>query len=110
LKTALVSSVFSPNKTLSINIYDGGPEEGDIISIKVNGYIVLRRHVISKEVKVIKIPLTSKKTVVEIIADGVGTVTTNTAVLEIHDGANTINAMTNLEKGQSTLIHILFKD
>ncbi|MFT4803513.1 MAG: hypothetical protein ACI9YE_000706, partial [Psychroserpens sp.] len=41
--------------------------------------------------------------------DGVGTMSTNTAVIEIHDGVNKIRAMTNLEKNQSTQIHVLQK-
>ncbi|WP_052466945.1 hypothetical protein [Psychroserpens damuponensis] len=107
LKTSQVTSVFSSDQKVSLHIYDGGQEDGDMISIKVNGNIILRRHTISKEIKVLTIPLTSKKTVIEIIADGVGSVTTNTAVLEIQDSKNKIKAMTNLEKNQSTLIHIL---
>nr|WP_321222682.1 hypothetical protein [uncultured Psychroserpens sp.] len=109
LKTSQVTSVFTKNKSVSLIMYDGGQEDGDIISIKVNGNMVLRRHVISKERKAITIPLTSKNTVIEIIADGVGTISTNTAVIEIHDGVNTIRAMTNLDKQQSTQIHVLQK-
>jgi hypothetical protein len=109
LKTSQVTSIFSSNKTISLDIYDGGQEDGDVISIKVNGDIILRRHTISKEVKTIEVSLTSKKTIIEVIADGVGSITTNTAVIEIHDGVNTIRAMTNLDKNQSTQIHVLHK-
>ncbi|MFD2914393.1 hypothetical protein [Psychroserpens luteus] len=109
LKKSQITSVFSNSKAVSLLIYDGGQEDGDIISIKVNGEIVLRRHTISKEVKTVEIPLTSKKTIIEVIADGVGTISTNTAVIEIHDGINAIKAMTNLEKNQFTQIHILQK-
>nr|WP_321228098.1 hypothetical protein [uncultured Psychroserpens sp.] len=109
LKKSQITSVFSNSKVVSLLIYDGGQEDGDIISIKVNGEIVLRRHTISKEVKTVEIPLTSKKTIIEVIADGVGTISTNTAVIEIHDGINAIKAMTNLEKNQFTQIHILQK-
>jgi hypothetical protein len=109
LKTSEVTSVFSKSKTISLAVYDGGQEDGDVISIKVNGIVVLRRYSISKEVKTIEIPLISKKTVIEVIADGVGTITTNTAVIEIHDGVNKIKAMTNLKKNESTQIHVLLK-
>ena len=109
LKTSEVTSVFSKSKTISLAVYDGGQEDGDVISIKVNGIVVLRRYSISKEIKTIEIPLISKKTVIEVIADGVGTITTNTAVIEIHDGVNKIKAMTNLKKNESTQIHVLLK-
>ncbi|MFT4806240.1 MAG: hypothetical protein ACJAZK_001841 [Psychroserpens sp.] len=109
LKKSQVTSVFSKNKTVSLLIYDGGQEDGDMISIKLNGDFILRRHTISKEVKTVEVPLTSKKTIIEVIADGVGTMSTNTAVIEIHDGVNKIRAMTNLEKNQSTQIHVLQK-
>ena len=109
LKKSQVTSVFSSNTSISLLIYDGGQEDGDMISIKVNGTILLRRYTISKDIKTVKVPLTSKKTIIEVIADGVGAITTNTAVIEIHDGVNKIRAMTNLEKNQSTTIHVLQK-
>jgi hypothetical protein len=109
LKKSQITSVFSKSKKVSLLIYDGGQEDGDVITVKVNGEVILRRHTITKDVKTIEVQLNSKKTVIEVIADGVGTITTNTAIVEIHDDVNEIRAMTNLDKNQSTQIHILKK-
>ncbi|RIA09562.1 hypothetical protein OE09_1401 [Flavobacteriaceae bacterium MAR_2010_72] len=107
LKADRILSVFSEDKTINLELYDGGQEDGDVISIKVNGILVLDNFKITTKRKMIPITLSNNKTSIEIIAKTVGTISTNTAVIEINDSKNNIRALTNLKAGETTKIDIL---
>ncbi|MGB3607395.1 MAG: hypothetical protein WA775_12080 [Psychroserpens sp.] len=109
LKSSQITTILTTSKSITLIIYDGGQEDGDIISIKVNGDMLLRQFKITKTIKEIEVPITSNETLIEIIADGVGSISTNTTVIELQDGVNQIKAMTILEKNQSTKIRVFQK-
>ncbi|MFC4721846.1 hypothetical protein ACFO5O_05920 [Geojedonia litorea] len=107
LKADRVLSVFSESNSINLEIFDGGQEDGDVISVKINGHTVLEHFTISSKRKIIPIKLLHNKTSIELIAQTVGTISTNTAVIEINDGKNNIRALTNLKVGESTKIDVL---
>ncbi|MBT8260479.1 MAG: hypothetical protein KJN82_04130, partial [Bacteroidia bacterium] len=100
-------SVFSNNDSLQLILYDGGQEDGDKISIFVDGKQVLYNYLISNKKEILNIPLLTNKTKIVVRAESVGSISTNTAVLEIDDSKNNIRALTNLKKGEETTINVL---
>ena len=109
LKKAQTTSIFTKSKFVTLTIFDGGQEDGDVVTILANGKVILRRYIISKEKKILEIPISVNKTTITIIAESTGSITTNTAVVEINDDYNNIRALTNLKKGESTKIDVLIK-
>ena len=107
LKVNEVTSILTTSKSLKFYIYDGGQIDDDIISILKNGKVILSRHRISEKKELIEILLDSNKIELTIISDSVGTIGSNTAIIEIIDNNNTIKTMTNLKKGENTKINII---
>ena len=109
LKANRTLSVFTKSKTINLELYDGGQEDGDVISISVNGKTVLDNFTVSSIRKILSVELQNDKTTIVLTAKSVGTISTNTAVIEINDEENNIRALTNLKIGETTQIDILKK-
>lgn len=107
LKADKTISVFSKSKKINLIIYDGGQEDGDIVTVLVNNIIVLDNYEIDFSKKIIPINLIENKTSIVLKANNVGSISTNTAVIEINDNNNDIKALTNLKKGEKTQIDII---
>ncbi|MCF8273314.1 MAG: hypothetical protein K9I95_05725 [Flavobacteriaceae bacterium] len=107
LRKNQVLSVFSKAKKINLIIYDGGKEDGDRISIKINEKIILKSYQANNIKKVIPIFLNDKKTSIKIFADNEGSIKPNTIVVEIDDNNNKIKALSNLKTGETTQIDIL---
>lgn len=109
LKASKTLSVFTKSKAINLELYDGGQEDGDVISIMVNDKLVLDNFMVTKQMKILTIELENDKTSIVLIAKNVGTISTNTAVIEINDSEHNIKALTNLKVGETTQIDILKK-
>ncbi|MUU77418.1 hypothetical protein [Winogradskyella endarachnes] len=109
LKKNEVTSVFTKSKVMKFFIYDGGKIDKDVVTILSEGKIVLLNYEISENKKVIEIPIKTKKTTITIISNSVGTIGTNTTVLEIVDDVNKIKTLTSLNKDEKTYIDIFQK-
>lgn len=101
------TSVFTSSKTIKMVIYDGGKIDDDRITILKDGKIILLKHRITGKKEQIELPISSDKTRITVIAESVGTIGTNTVIIEIIDSINTIKTVTSLEKGEKTEIDIL---
>ncbi|MFK7832664.1 MAG: hypothetical protein AB8B52_05265 [Winogradskyella sp.] len=107
LKRNQTTSVFTKSNKVNLIIYDGGKIDNDIITVLKDGKIILLKHKITEKKEILEIELTSNKTTITIIADSVGSIGTNTAVVEFKDDVNDIKTLTNLNKGEKTIIDIL---
>lgn len=103
-------SFFSKSNQIKMIIYDGGKEDGDRITISVNGRDVITSYEANNQKKIIPINLDSKKTSVVIKAENEGSIAPNTIVVEIDDNNNLIKGLSNLKRGQTTQIDILKKE
>jgi len=103
-------TMFTASSQLKLNIYDAGKVDGDKINIYVNGSIFLRNYIVNKNIKKLTIPLNSKSTLVEVLALNTGTISPNTAKIEIVDQKNNINTLTRLKTGEKTSITIVKND
>ncbi|AJR04964.1 hypothetical protein [Siansivirga zeaxanthinifaciens] len=102
-----VLSVFSKANTITLTVFDGGKEDGDKISVFVNGEVVLNNYEAKNEKRKIKIELKAQKTSVKIKANNEGQIAPNTVIVQIEDGVNTIKATSNLKLNETTQIDFL---
>ena len=107
LKASKTLSFFTRSNSINLELYDGGQEDGDVISIKVGEKLVLENFTVTAKRKILTIDLERDKTSIVLIAKNTGTISTNTAVIEINDSENNIKALTNLKEGETTQIDIL---
>lgn len=107
LKKDEITSIPTSSKSLKLFIYDGGQIDNDVVSVYLNDIALLSKYSISADKKVLTVKLEDKKTQIKILSNSVGSIGSNTAMIKIIDGDNTIKAMTNLKKGEITKIDIL---
>ncbi|WP_223550274.1 hypothetical protein [Aestuariivivens sp. NBU2969] len=100
-------SIFSKSKSISLIIYDAGKEDGDKISIYANNKPLLENYEAKKEQKIIRVKIGEGTTTLVIKATNEGVIAPNTVVVELQDEDNTIKALSNLKKGETTQIDIL---
>jgi hypothetical protein len=109
LKASENLSMFTTSDSLKLKIYDAGKVDGDKITIFNNDTVLLKNYTVSKKIKQLIISLKSKKTTITIQALNIGTISPNTAKVEIIDDSNTVNTITSLKKGEKTSITIIKK-
>ncbi|WP_298287039.1 hypothetical protein [uncultured Lutibacter sp.] len=100
-------TMFSTSSEVKLKIYDAGKVDGDKINIYINDTIFLRNFVVNKKIKQLTIPLKSKSTTVQVEALNIGTISPNTAKIEIIDDENNINTLTRLKTREKTSITIV---
>ncbi|WP_299388227.1 hypothetical protein [uncultured Lacinutrix sp.] len=110
LRSKQIMSVFAKSKNIRIEIFDGGQLDGDRVTLKYNGNTVLRDFETTNQRKSIPLTLVNKKNTFILTADNVGTMSTNTAVIEIFVDDSKIRALTNLKAGEQTQIDFYFKN
>jgi hypothetical protein len=90
-----------------IGIWDDGLIDNDIISIKLNGKVVLYNYTLTKDPKLIGIELNQGNNSVEIIAVNIGATPPNTAYIMLQDGSTKTVLSSDLLKGESANITIV---
>ncbi|TCK69067.1 hypothetical protein DFQ05_0579 [Winogradskyella wandonensis] len=109
LKKNQITTIPTSSKSLKLFIYDGGQIDDDIVTIYVDDKSLLTKYRISKAKKILEIPINKEITKIKVLSEAVGSIGSNTAIIEIYDGKNTIKTMTNLEKGETTEIDVVRK-
>jgi hypothetical protein len=94
-------SVFTENEAVTLELFDAGQEDGDRISIYVDGSIFLNNYTVTTAPKSIVIPTLKDKTLVKIVALNNGTIGGNTVRLNLVDKGNSIELTTNFQKNES---------
>lgn len=95
-------SIFTKGNKINLTIYDAGQEDGDKISLQVNGTYLFESLEATSKKKTIEIPLTQDQTQIKITALNNGSIGGNTVMLIIKDVDNTIETVTNLKKGENS--------
>ena len=101
-------SIRATNGKCLLNIWDDGIEDGDIVSVKLNGIIVLYNYTLKKDMKAVGITLTKGENIIEIIAQNTGTRFPNTAYLSVEDTESKTKLSSNLEKDQIAKIVVVY--
>lgn len=96
-----LGSFHTQSDVINILCYDFGLVDGDIISIYKNGKLIIDRHVLNKEMKVFKIPLTIGFNRIDIVAKDEGQLRPNTGHFSVFDNKDNtvISDFWNLAKG-----------
>ena len=93
-----------------LRIRDNGFPDGDIISLELNGEIILSEYTLKKEEKEIPILLNPKKeNTLVLIAHNMGERMPNTSVISIFDGAKNKKVILNADVNEPGAIRFLLK-
>lgn len=109
LKKGEVTSVIVKSSDVKFLVYDAGQIDDDIVTIKQDGKPILSKYRITDKKKILNVNMNKEKISLTIHSDSEGTIGSNTAIIEIVNGDNTIKTMTNLKKGETTKIDLLQK-
>ena len=110
IKKDEVLSVFSSSETVNLTMFDAGQDDGDIVTILVNGRIILKDYEVTTKKETLTVALDSPKTVLKVIAVNTGSIGGNTVKIDISDGTNTIETLTNLKAKETASFAILKKE
>ena len=110
IKKNEVLTVFSSEEKINLTIFDAGQEDGDVISVLVNGRTVLNNYKVTNSKKLIPIQLIGSKTIIKVVAIDNGNIGGNTAKIDISDGINTIETIMNLGAKETASFEILQKE
>jgi len=97
------------NEKIKINIWDHGRQDGDIVSIYLNGITVISKHLLTYHKKPIEITLDpNKKNDLFLYAHNLGKYAPNTVAIEISDGRTAENIVLNsdLKSCEAVLISV----
>ena len=92
---------------LRLFIWDANMEDGDKITLSINGNIILDDFETSNKRKKIKYKLAEGKNIIEIKATNLGTSPPNTSRIELVDNKTKYPIITQLELGKTAVIKII---
>ena len=93
--------------TVVLDIWDGGSQDGDKITLLYNGKALLTHYLLVKEKKQLHIPLSgSNINTITILAENEGLEPPNTASLMLTDGQIRYSILAYNNKGQQAVIRI----
>lgn len=110
LKEGENTSVFWNSNKLVLEIWDAGKEDGDVVSIYVDGKLVLDKFTISHKTKTLEVELHNKLTQIRIEANNIGDIAPNTANIKLYDSNKEIDLFTDLSYRKSTTISVVRRD
>ncbi len=87
-----------------LELWDGGLEDGDVVSVLVNGKPLLTDHVLTAERKKFNLTVSEKLTIITIVAGEEGANPPNTAELQLTDGEQVHRLTAFNKKGKSASI------
>jgi hypothetical protein len=105
----MVGSLLSTSKQLTLAIWDDAVEDGDSISIKINGDFITRGFPVLKRPQFIKVTLKPGPNSISFIADNIGSIPPNTSVLEIIDGKKRKSFMLESIPGENKVLNIFYE-
>jgi len=97
------------NEIITISLYDHGREDGDIVSIYLNGEQIVAKHVLTYKKKSFDVKLNiNKSNDLFLYAHNLGNFPPNTVSIEIKDGSNSENIILNsdLSSCEAVLINV----
>lgn len=101
-----VMRILSSSNSVKLNIWDGEKNDGDLISVRVNGEYLLEKFEITNKVKSVIIPIDKTSATIEIIAENEGSLPPNSARFSVTDYYQNTELETQLEKGKKATIKI----
>lgn len=103
----LIGSIVATSQQITLALWDDAKEDGDSISINIDGKWIVQGFPVKKNPQFITVTLKPGPNTITFIADNLGTIPPNTSVLEIIDGKKrkSFTMETNLEKNNLIKIY-----
>lgn len=92
--------------TVVLDIWDGGSQDGDKVTLQYNGADVLTNYLLVKEKKQLRLPVLSATNVITIVAQNEGREPPNTASLILTDGNTRYSVLAYNPTGKKAVIKI----
>lgn len=109
LRTAIpVGNIKASAREIILALWDDAVEDGDSISLNINGKWVVQGFPVKKQPQFISVKLDGGPNKIIFIADNLGSIPPNTTILEIIDGRQRRSFMIDTNLGQNNLINILY--
>ncbi len=101
-------NVFTETGNVKLEIWDNGKEDGDVVSLYLDGVILIRNYKVTNEKKVFTVNVKNTSTL-RVVAVTEGTVSPNTAVIKVDADDKFIEVYTNLKKDEEASITLVKK-
>lgn len=109
LRTAVpVGNIKASAREIILALWDDAVEDGDSISLNINGHWVVQGFPVKKQPQFIAVKLDGGPNKIIFIADNLGSIPPNTTILEIIDGRQRRSFMIDTNLGQNNLINIVY--
>lgn len=103
-----VGNIKATSRKIILALWDDAVEDGDSISLNINGQWVVQGFPVKKKPQFIAVTLDGGQNKILFIADNLGAIVPNTAILEIIDGNQRRSFMIDTDLGRNNLIDIRY--
>ncbi|MFM2358921.1 MAG: hypothetical protein RLY16_914 [Bacteroidota bacterium] len=106
----IIGNISSSSKKLTIAIWDDAVEDGDTISIQLNGTWVAKGLPVKKQPQFISLDLVAGINAIVFVAENLGSIAPNTSVIEIIDGKRRKSYLLETLIGDQNLLRINYEN
>jgi hypothetical protein len=103
-----IGGIVSTSQYITLAVWDDAVEDGDTISININGKWITQGFPVLKKPQFIKVSLEPGPNTITFVADNLGSIVPNTSVIEIIDGDKRKAFYIETDLGQNNLIKIFY--
>lgn len=103
-------NVFWDSNSVTLNLWDNGQEDGDIVNLYQNNKLILAEYKITNAKKTISVLLNSKNDTFKIVAINEGKIKPNTSKIEIVDKNRNFELLAILNTNEEATITIIKKE
>jgi len=82
----VIGTLISNSQELEFALWDDAVEDGDSISLSINGKWIVQGFPVKKKPQFLKVTLSQGENIITFVADNLGSISPNTTILEIIDG------------------------
>jgi hypothetical protein len=104
----LVGSIIATSQEITLALWDDAVEDGDSVSININGKWIVRGFPVKKNPQFLRVKLEPGPNTITFVADNLGSIPPNTSVLEIIDGKKRKSFFIETDLDQNNLIRIFY--
>ncbi len=105
----VVGNIKARSSQILLAFWDDAVEDGDSISLSINGHWIVQGLAVKKKPQFIYVTLEQGPNIITFIADNLGSIIPNTSVLEIIDGKQRKSFMIDTDLSQNNLIKISYE-
>ncbi len=105
----VIGTLISKSKELEFALWDDAVEDGDSISLSINGKWIAKGLPVKKKPQIIKVTLAPGYNIITFVADNLGSISPNTTVLEIIDGNKRMPFFIETDFKLNNLVKIYYK-